>query len=96
MQSDPTTEVIARFRAALETVQAAELNRLYIRLPKLTDSSREEIRQFSNRLVASFLEQPLKSLGEGTSSNSPQPLLESFEQLFRLSSDSETASVTVS
>jgi hypothetical protein len=85
MHSDPTEIVIARFRAALETVQAAELERLYFRLPQMTDSSREEIRQFSERIVAHFLEQPLKSLSEETNTSSPPPLLDAFQQLFQLS-----------
>jgi hypothetical protein len=39
---------IARFRAALITIQTAELERLHDRLSKLNDESREEIRQFSD------------------------------------------------
>jgi glutamyl-tRNA reductase len=96
IQSDATEQVIARFRELLETAQAAELKRLYIRLPKLTDSSREEIRLFSNRLLAQFLEQPLNSLSQRANSKSPQPLLDAFQQLFQLSSNFDSALVTVS
>jgi glutamyl-tRNA reductase len=84
MQSDSTEMVIARVRAALETVQASELERLYVRLPTLPGRSREEILQFSNRLMEQFLDQPLKSLCDEASTNSPHQLLEAFQQLFQI------------
>jgi glutamyl-tRNA reductase len=89
MLSDATGMVIARFRAALKAVQAAELDRLYGRLPKLNEQSREEIRQFSDRLVAKVLDPPLKSLGEETENTSPQALLDALERLFQLNSIAE-------
>jgi glutamyl-tRNA reductase len=76
--------VIARFRAALEGVQDSELERLFDRLPALTDKSREEIRQFSARLVAKVLDPPLKSLDDGAATTSPQTLLVALERLFKL------------
>lgn len=84
MHSDATATVIARFRAALETVQAAELERLYGRLPKLNEQSRQEIRQFSDRLVARVLHPPLQSLDNEASNSSPRALLEALERLFHL------------
>jgi glutamyl-tRNA reductase len=83
MQSDSTEMVIARVQAALDTVQASELERLYVRLPTLPGTSREEIRQFSNRLVQQFLDPPLKSLCDEASGNTPHQLLEAFQQLFQ-------------
>ena len=89
MHSDATGIVMARFRAALGAVQAAELDRLYGRLPKLNEQSREEIRQFSDRLVAKVLDPPLKSLGEESRNSSPQALLDALERLFQLNRNAE-------
>jgi len=94
MRSEATGTVVARFRAALETVQAAELERLYDRLPKLNEQSREEIRQFSDRLVATVLDPPLKSLGEESGNSSPQALLEALQRLFQLNRITEPLSLT--
>lgn len=92
--SEATGAVIARFRAALETLQAAELERLYDRLPKLNEQSREEIRQFSDRLVAKVLDPPQKLLGEESGSSSPQALLEALQRLFQLNKNTEPRSLT--
>ena len=43
-------------------MQASELDRLYARLPELDDRSRQEIRQFADRLLAKMLHPPLESL----------------------------------
>ena len=82
--ADATGAVISRFRAALQTVQASELERLYGRLPKLNDRSREEIRQFSDRLVAKLLEPPLESLGQRSGDSSSPALLDALQRLFQL------------
>jgi glutamyl-tRNA reductase len=92
--SEATATVIARFRAALEKVQAAELERLYGRLPKLNEQSREEIRQFSDRLVAKVLDPPVKSLGQESRNSSPQPLLDALQRLFQLNRIAEPLSLT--
>ena len=84
MQSDATATILARFRVALETVQAAELDRLYGRLPKLNEQSRQEIRQFSDRLVAQVLHPPLQSLGDESGNIPPRALLDALERLFQL------------
>jgi glutamyl-tRNA reductase len=84
MDTEATGRVVARFRAALEGVQDSELERLYDRLPTLTDKSREEIRKFSDRLVAKVLDPPLKSLAEETANTSPQVLLIALQRLFKL------------
>ncbi len=79
-----TGRVIALFREALEKVQAAELDRLHDRLPKLNERSRLEIRQFADRLVAKILDPPLESLRDESHNGSPQALLEALQRLFQL------------
>ena len=79
-----TGMVIARFREALEKVQAAELERLHDRLPKLNEDSRLEIRQFADRLVAKMLDPPLESLRDESHHGSPHALLDALQRLFRL------------
>jgi glutamyl-tRNA reductase len=77
--------VIARFREGLETVQLAELERLYDRLPALDERSREEIRQFADRLVAKMLHPPLESLrDESRNGTAHHGLLEALQRLFQL------------
>jgi glutamyl-tRNA reductase len=79
-----TVRVITLFRESLEKVQAAELERLHDRLPKLNERSRLEIRQFSDRLVAMMLDPPLESLRDDSHNGSPHALLEALQRLFRL------------
>ena len=76
--------VIARFREGLETVQLAELERLYGRLPELDERSREEIRQFADRLVAKMLHPPLESLRDESRNGTHHGLLEALQRLFQL------------
>ncbi|HVT30854.1 MAG TPA: glutamyl-tRNA reductase, partial [Lacipirellulaceae bacterium] len=76
--------VIAQFRRSLEAVQAAELERLYGRLPELGDRSRREIRQFADRLVAKMLHPPLESLRHESRNGSPHGLVEALQRLFQL------------
>ena len=76
--------VIARFREGLENVQAAELERLYERLPELDERSRQEIQQFADRLVAKMLHPPLESLRDESRNGSPHGLLEALQRLFQL------------
>lgn len=83
-QHQASSSVIARFREGLETAQAAELERLYARLPSLDDRSRREIQQFSDRLVAKMLHPPLESLRNESHNGSFQSLLEALQRLFQL------------
>ncbi len=77
--------VIARFREGLESVQLAELDRLYDRLPELDERSRQEIRQFADRLVAKMLHPPLESLrDESRNGAQHHGLLEALQRLFQL------------
>jgi glutamyl-tRNA reductase len=76
--------VIARFRRGLECVQAAELERLYARLPELDERSRQEIDQFADRLVAKMLHPPLESLRDESRNGTHHGLLEALQRLFQL------------
>jgi glutamyl-tRNA reductase len=76
--------VIARFREGLQSVQAAELERLYNRLPELDDRSRQEIRQFADRLVAKMIHPPMESLRDETHNVTHHGLLEALQRLFQL------------
>ncbi|HEX5472542.1 MAG TPA: glutamyl-tRNA reductase [Lacipirellulaceae bacterium] len=76
--------VITRFRRSLENVQTTELDRLYARLPELDDRSRQEIRQFADRLLAKMLHPPLESLRHESRNGSPHGLLEALQRLFQL------------
>jgi glutamyl-tRNA reductase len=84
---------IARFRAALIAIQTAELERLYNRLPKLNEESREEIRRFSERLVANVFDPPVKSLRIGTDADngSTVVLVDALQRLFQLNRITEPA-----
>jgi glutamyl-tRNA reductase len=79
-----TGKAIARFREALERVQAAELKRLHGRLPELNARSRKEIRHFADRLVATMLNPPRESLRDESCEGSPDALLQAFQRLFQL------------
>jgi glutamyl-tRNA reductase len=76
--------VIARFRQGLESVQSTELDRLYGRLPELDERSRQEIRQFADRLVAKMLHPPLESLRDESRNGTHHGLLEALQRLFQL------------
>ena len=76
--------VIARFREGLETVQLAELKRLYDRLPDLGVRERQEIQQAFDRLVAKILHPPLESLRDESHNGSHPGLLEALQRLFQL------------
>jgi glutamyl-tRNA reductase len=81
--------VIARFRESLEGVQASELDRLYARLPELDDRSKQEIRQFADRLLAKMLHPPLESLRDESRNGSPHGLIDALQRLFQLKENDE-------
>jgi glutamyl-tRNA reductase len=76
--------VIARFREGLQTVQMAELKRLYDRLPNLGEREQQEIRQAFDRLVAKIIHPPLESLRDESHHASHPGLLEALQRLFQL------------
>jgi glutamyl-tRNA reductase len=79
-----SSPVIARLREGLQNAQAAELARLYGRLPELDERSRREIQQFADRLVAKMLHPPLESLRDESRNGSIHSLLEALQRLFQL------------
>jgi glutamyl-tRNA reductase len=76
--------VIARLREGLQSVQSAELLRLYGKLPELDDRARREIEQFADRLVAKMLHPPLESLRDESHNGSVHGLLDALQRLFQL------------
>jgi glutamyl-tRNA reductase len=76
--------VIARYRRAMMTIQTAELNRLYCRLPQLDNHSRQAIHQFADSLVATMLGPPVESLQAETNGDASRELVYALERLFRL------------
>jgi glutamyl-tRNA reductase len=76
--------VIARFRAALKSVQASELERLYHRLPELDERSRQAIHHFADCVVAKMLDPPMESLRHASRNGSQHGLLEALQRLFQL------------
>jgi glutamyl-tRNA reductase len=81
--------VIARFRESLQGAQAAELERLYARLPELDDRAKQEIRQFADRFLAKMLHPPLESLRDESRNGSPHGLLDALQRLFQLNDDED-------
>ncbi len=79
-----TGPVIARLRAELETAEAAELERLFQRLPSLDEQSRQEITHFADRLLGKMLHPPLESLRDESRNGPPHGLLRALERLFQL------------
>jgi glutamyl-tRNA reductase len=79
-----TDPVVARYSAALKSVQTSELERLYNRLPELDEHSRQVIWQFSDCLVAKMLHPPLECLRDESRNGTPRGLLDALQRLFRL------------
>ena len=84
INSDPVEAITARMGHALAQVQHAELARLFLRLPRLSEQSREEIRKLSNVLVATMLEPPLQAMRAETEEQNLSALVCALEQLFQL------------
>lgn len=79
-----TAPVITGLRAGFERPKAAELQRLFQKLPDLDEQSRDEIQQFADRLVNKMLHPPLESLRDASQNGTPHGLLEAVRRLFRL------------
>jgi glutamyl-tRNA reductase len=78
-----TEAVLDRFKAALELVQATELERLYHRLPDLDEHARSAIGEFSNVLVAKLLHPPQECVRSQCSAT-VSSTLDALQRLFRL------------
>jgi glutamyl-tRNA reductase len=79
-----TAPVITGLRAGLHRPKEAELERLFHKLPELDDRSREEIRQFADRLVNKLLHPPLESLRDASQNGTHHGLLDALRRLFKL------------
>jgi glutamyl-tRNA reductase len=81
-----TGAVLAHFRAGLAKVEAAELARLYDRLPELDENSKVEIQQFADRVIARFILPPVTTLRGEASNGADGSLLDALQRLFQLPS----------
>lgn len=79
-----TAPVIMGLREGLHRPKEAELERLFNKLPDLDDKSREEIRQFADRLVNKLLHPPLESLRTASQNGTHLSLLDAIRRLFKL------------
>ncbi len=79
-----TAPVITGLREGLHRPKEAELERLFHKLPELDDRSRDEIRQFADRLVNKLLHPPLESLRDASRNGTHHGLLDALRRLFKL------------
>jgi glutamyl-tRNA reductase len=78
------TPTIRRLQQAWRMPKEAELDRLFNRLPQLSDRARAEIRHSFDRLVGKLTHRPLESLREESRDGVPDGLLEAVDTLFQL------------
>ena len=78
-----TAPVITGLREGLHRPKEAELERLFKKLPELDDRSREEIRQFADRLVNKLLHPPLESLRDASQNGTHHGLMDALRRLFQ-------------
>ncbi|MEM8944559.1 MAG: glutamyl-tRNA reductase [Planctomycetota bacterium] len=79
-----TAPVITSLRAELEKPKAAELKRLFNKLPDLDEQTQQEIERFADRLVNKMLHPPLESLRDASQNGTPYGLLDAVRRLFRI------------
>ncbi len=79
-----TAPVITGLRKGLHQPKEAELERLFNKLPELDDRSRNEIRQFADRLVNKLLHPPLESLRDASQNGTHHGLLDALRRLFKI------------
>jgi glutamyl-tRNA reductase len=79
-----TAPVIEQLRAGWNETGAAELERLFRRLPGLGEEERAEIRLAFERYAAKLLHPPLASLRDESRSGPPHGLLDALKRLFKL------------
>lgn len=79
-----TAPVITGLREGLHRPKEAELERLFNKLPELDDRSRDEIRQFADRLVNKLLHPPLESLRTASQNGTHHGLLDALRRLFKI------------
>ena len=79
-----TGPIIKRLHQGWQQPKEDELKRLFNRLPGLTDSQRDEIRQSFDRLINKLLHPPLESLRDEAKHGIPHALLDALKRLFQL------------
>lgn len=79
-----TAPVITGLRAGLHRPKEAELERLFQKLPELDEHTRDEIRQFADRLVNKLLHPPLESLRTASRNGTHHGLMDALRRLFKL------------
>ena len=79
-----TAPVITGLRAGLHRPKEAELERLFNKLPDLDERTRDEIRQFADRLVNKLLHPPLESLRDASQNGTHHGLLDALRRLFKM------------
>ncbi len=79
-----TGPIVERLRASWQNVREAELDRLFNKLPDLSEPQREEIRRSFERYVNKMLHPPLEQLRDDSRHGHPHGLLEALKRLFRL------------
>jgi glutamyl-tRNA reductase len=79
-----TAPVITGLREGLHRPKEAELERLFKKLPDLDERSRDEVRQFADRLVNKLLHPPLESLRNASQNDTHHSLLDAIKRLFKI------------
>jgi glutamyl-tRNA reductase len=77
-------EVIQKLRERWTKTKDAELQRLFNKLPELSEKEESEISYAFDRLLGKFLHPPLESLRDESEHGEPHKLLEALARLFRL------------
>ncbi|HVX13559.1 MAG TPA: glutamyl-tRNA reductase [Pirellulales bacterium] len=79
-----TGPIIKRLRQGWQRPKEDELQRLFNRLPGLSDDQRDEIRQSFDRLINKLLHPPLESLRDEARHGIPHALMDALRRLFQL------------
>ena len=79
-----TGPVIRRLRDDWQKPKQAELQRLFNKLPDLSDESMAEIERSFDRLINKLLHPPLESLRDESQHGMPHGLLDALSRLFKL------------
>ena len=75
---------VRRLQQGWHMPKEVELERLFHKLPQLSDRARHEIRHSFDRLVGKLLHPPLESLREESRTGVPLDLIEAIDTLFQL------------
>ena len=79
-----TGPIVERLRASWQNVRDQELDRLFNKLPDLSQPERDEIRRSFERYVNKMLHPPLEQLRDDSRHGHPHGLLEALKRLFHL------------